>query len=135
MPKNRHPFLKNLVIGTEEFSSSIDKLTEKKTTLYLLSLTILPKLNSIIVVYLIFQSFGINFDLAQSGQILHTSQLIGFLSFVPAGILVTESSLLGMILKQGIEFGLASISVVVIRFVTLWLATIIGFTTFWRVMK
>jgi uncharacterized membrane protein YbhN (UPF0104 family) len=53
--------------------------------------------------------------------------MIGSLSFLPAGILVTEASLLGLMLKNGLNLGLATVAVFLIRLITLWFATIIGF--------
>jgi len=51
------------------------------------------------------------------------------LSFIPGGVLVTEASLLGLLVKNGVLFGVASTVVLFLRFVTLWFYTIIGFLT------
>ena len=61
-----------------------------------------------------------------TSQIFFTSQLVGFLSFIPGGIIVTESSLLGLLLNQGVEFAQASIMVIMIRFWSIWIITIVG---------
>jgi len=120
-------FLKNLTINVKEARDSFDKLTSLRTTIGSLLITLTTKINVVIMIFLIFKSFGIDFDIFVSSQIYFTSFLIGVLSFVPGGILVTEVSLLGLILKQGVDMSTASILIVVIRFVTLWFATIVGF--------
>lgn len=129
------PPLRNMMVTADEFKDSIKKISNTKTSIPLFSLTIITKINAMVIVYLIFQSFGINFDLFLSGQIFFTSQLIGMLSFIPGGVLVTEASLIGLLLKQNVDFALTTLVVVVLRFFTLWLSTIIGFLALWRVMK
>jgi len=129
------PPLRNMMIAADEFKDSIKKISEPKTSIPMFLLTIITKINTMFAMYLIFQSFGINFDLFQSGQIFFTSQLIGIFSFIPGGVVVTEASLIGLIVKHEIEFATASLVVIVIRFFTLWLPTIIGFIALWRVMK
>jgi len=118
--------LKNLTINVKEARDSFDKLTSIRTTIGSLLITLVTKINAVVIIFLIFESFGINFDFLLSGQIYFTSFLIGVLSFIPGGIIITEASLIGLILKQGVELSMASILVLVIRFVTLWFATIIG---------
>ena len=119
--------LKNININVDEAKNSFDKLTSFKTISGSLLITLVTKINVMVMIFLIFQSFGINFDFFLTSQIYFTSYLIGMLSFIPGGIIVTETSLLGLLMKHSIEFGLASILVIIIRFVTLWFPTIIGF--------
>jgi len=120
-------FLKKATISIEEFHNASNELTNVKTIISMLSLTILTKFIGVLMVFLIFQSFGIQFDFFLSGQIFYTSMLIGILSFIPGGIIVTESGILGFLLNQGIPFDLSSLLVIIIRFVTLWFVTMVGF--------
>ena len=55
------------------------------------------------------------------------SLIVGALSFIPGGIGVAESSLIGLFSLQKIDISEAVIIVVLIRFFTLWLSTIAGF--------
>jgi len=119
--------MKKIIISIEEFNSTSRELTKITTTLSMLSLTILTKINGLIVIFLIFQSFGIQFDFFLTGQIFNTASIIGILSLIPGGIIVTESGLLGLLVNQGLTFDLSSLLVLVIRFVSLWFVTIIGF--------
>ena len=56
-----------------------------------------------------------------------TSVLIGFLSLIPGGIVVTETGMIGLLLKNGVEFSIASLTVLIIRAITLWFPMMVGF--------
>jgi uncharacterized protein (TIRG00374 family) len=114
-------------INVKEFQKTTKKLNSPVTFTGMLSITLLTKVMSMFVVFLVFKSFDLDLDIFQSGQIHYTSLIMGVLTFIPGGIIVTESGLLGLIIKSGIEFGFASILVIVIRFVTMWFGIIIGF--------
>ena len=81
------------------------------------------------MVYLIFKSFNLDFNIFEAGQIYFTAALIGILALIPGGIIVTETSMIGLLLKQNVEFSIASILVIVIRFFSLWFLMLIGFVT------
>jgi len=119
-------FLKNKSINIDEYKETINVLTKFRTNLSLLLLSIVPRLITVVIVFLIFRSFGLDFDIFSSSQIYYTSTLIGILSFVPGGIIVTEASILGMLLHHDVEFELATLLVIVLRFVNIWFASIIG---------
>jgi len=119
--------LKKFVVNTEEFRDSTKKLTQPKTMISLLLITFLTKLVPMIAVYLVFDLFNLNIDFFTSSQIFYTSQIIGVLSFVPGGIIITETGLLGLILETGIDFSVAIILVLLIRILTFWFPTFIGF--------
>ena len=87
-------------------------------------------LNFLITVYLIFQSVGISIGFFDSGQIYYTSLLIGNLSFLPAGVIVTESGMIAMLVDNGIEFSLASLAVIFMRFIGTWIPAIAGTITY-----
>jgi len=119
--------LKKFVVNTEEFRDSTKKLTPPKTMISLLLITFLTKLVPMIAVYLVFDLFNLNIDFFNSSQIFSTNQIIGILSFVPGGIIVTETGLLGLILTTGTDFSVAAMLVLLIRILTFWFPTFIGF--------
>ena len=119
--------LKKFVFNTEEFRDSTKKLTTPKTMISLLLITFLTKLVPMIAVYLVFDLFNLNIDFFNSSQIFLTNQIIGVLSFVPGGIIVTETGLLGLILQTGTDFSVAAMLVLLIRILTFWFPTFIGF--------
>lgn len=116
----------NFSINIAEFKESTNKLTTLRTMFETFSLTIIATFVTIIVAFLVFKSFDIDYNLFQSGQIFITSITLGSLSFIPGGLIVTESGLLGLLLKYGVDFDTSSISVIILRFVTLWFVSIVG---------
>jgi len=120
-------FTQKLKINTEEFRHTTENLTNFKTFFQLLSLTLLSKLFIITSVFLVFHSLSLNFDIFSSGQIYFTSVLIGFLTMVPGGVVVTETSMLGLLLSNNIELSTASLTVLIVRGITLWFLMMIGF--------
>ena len=119
--------LKKFVVNTEEFRTSTEKLTPPKTMISLLLITFLTKLVPMIAVYLVFDLFNLNIDFFNTSQIYFTSQIIGLLSFVPGGIIITEAGLLGLILKTGSDLSVAAMLVLLIRILTFWFPMFIGF--------
>ena len=120
---------KKFAVNTDEFRDSTKKLTPPKTIISLLSITFLTKLVPMVAVYLVFDLFNLNIDFFNTSQIYFTSQIIGLLSFVPGGIIVTEAGLFGLILKTGNEMSIAAMLVLLIRILTFWFPMFIGFIT------
>jgi len=120
------PFLKKKTLIIEEYKDAMQKISGIRTNIALLAFSLIPKIITAVMVFLIFKSFGIDFDIFTSSQIFFTSQLIGFISFIPAGLVATESSLLGLLMLKGLDFSESSILVIVIRFWSVWILTIIG---------
>ena len=119
--------LKKFVVNTKEFQDSAKKLTPPKTMISLLLISFLTKLVPMIAVYLVFDLFNLNMDFFSTSQIFLTSQIIGILSFVPGGIIVTETGLLGLILQTGTDYSVAAMLILLIRILTFWFPTFIGF--------
>jgi len=56
-----------------------------------------------------------------------TSILLGAVSFIPAGIGVTEGTLTGLLTLEGIDVSTALILSIMIRILTLWYSVCVGF--------
>jgi glycosyltransferase 2 family protein len=133
---NIFTFFKKLFLKIKKFEKfitsfdtsrdSFSKLFEFKTLGESVFWSIIAKISQLLAAYFIFQSLGINLDLILSGQIYYTSLVLGSLTFLPSGLIVTESSMIGLLLNHGIDLSLASLSVIVIRLVTTWLGTLVG---------
>ena len=65
-------------------------------------------------------------------QIFYTSILFGSLLFIPGGIGATEGLFVTLLMDKNVEFSLASILIIFLRFVTIWALTGIGFVTAFR---
>ena len=73
-------------------------------------------------------AFDINvLDYLKVLAIYTTSILLGAVSFIPAGIGITEGSIAGLFTLNGIDVSTALISSVMIRVLTLWYSVIVGF--------
>ena len=116
-----------LSVDNNEFQKATGKLLAPITFTKLFSISLLNRIILLVIVFLIFKSCGLSFDLFLTGQLYFTSIIIGTLSFIPGGFVVTEAGLLGLILKNGADISIASVLVIVIRLVTTWFPTILGF--------
>jgi len=120
-------FTQKFVINSIEFREAGKKLGRAKIFLKLFSLSLISKLILVFVIFIIFKSLSLDFNIFSSAQIFFTSTLMGVLTFIPGGIIVTETGMLGMLVTNDIDFSKASLSVLIIRAVTFWFPIIFGF--------
>lgn len=111
----------------EESNQSLKKLLSIKVLTKGLLISTISKLVQVFMIFITLDMIGLNISFIESGLIYNTSLLIGVFSLVPAGIVVTDASLLSLILRFDDNFVLASVGVILIRFVTLWFNVLIGF--------
>jgi len=117
---------KKLTENFEESRSSIKLLMRSPSFVEALGYSILIKIAQLFVVYFIFLSVGIELDLFLSGQIYYASLLFGVLTFVPAGLIVTDTSMIGLLLKENIELPIATLGVLLVRLITTWIVFALG---------
>jgi len=118
-----------------ESKATFQILNSKKNVFESVGWSILAKLSQILAVYLIFLSLGAEWDIFLVGQIFYTSVILGTLSFIPAGIIVVEASMLGLLIKNGLQFSVATILVVLVRLITTWSVVVIGAITLKHVLS
>ena len=119
--------LKKFVVNAEEFRDATKKLILPKTMIYLLSITFLIKIVVMISIYLVFDLYSLDINFIDSNQIFLTNQFLGVLSFIPGGLIITETGLLGSIVNRGIDFSVATLLVLLVRIMTFWFPVFIGF--------
>jgi len=124
---NRINFLRKFKVDVNEFQNSTKQLVTAKSLLQLLSITYITKILPMVAVYLVFTLFEPKIDIFASSQIYFTSLLAGLLTFIPGGIIVTETGLLGLSLKFGFDISTATVLVLLIRLLTFWFPTFVGF--------
>ena len=79
-------------------------------------------------VYVTLLAFGIEgASFLKTISIYTSSVIIGVITFIPGGLGITESSLVGLFTLEGINVSIALILSVVIRLTTLWYSVSIGF--------
>jgi len=123
---NKIRYLKKFTESIDESKTSLDKIAKKESLLEALGLSLIAKFVHLFTVYFVFLSVGINLGFFESGQVYYTALIFGVLTFVPGGIIVTESSMLALLLKHGVEISLAILAVIYVRMISMWLVTIVG---------
>ena len=83
------------------------KITLKSWLISIISWSI-----EIISFYYVFQAFGLDLNLIESGQLVYTSILIGALSFLPGGIGFTEGSLIALLVEFGYELSIVTVKII-----------------------
>jgi len=123
----KRKFFQKVIPDFSESKESMKKLTSIETTARAWAISILGITVESIAVYLSFVALEINMDFLLEIQLVYSSGLMGVLTLLPGGLGVTEGSMIGLLVTNGISLSLASVVVLLIRFSTLWFATVIGF--------
>lgn len=132
---SRIPFLRKMRDNMNDSKQSMLILTNKRNTIESLGLTVISKILEAFAVIMIFQSLGFDGNFVPHIQAYYSGVFLGFISFIPGGLGLTEGSMLGLLVKFGNSFVLASTAVIIIRLITFWLPTVIGLTTTKYFMK
>ena len=120
------------------FSKYIDNISEfhaifqKSTNVKIATICILLGVTYWFIIstaaYYILLAFDINvLDYLTVLAIYTTSILLGAISFIPAGIGITEGSIAGLLTLNGIDISAALVLSVMIRVLTLWYSVGVGF--------
>jgi uncharacterized protein (TIRG00374 family) len=126
------------VTKTKFFSKYIDNMSEfhaifqKSTNVKVATICILLGVAYWFIIstaaYYTLLAFDINMlDYLTVLAIYTTSVLLGAISFIPAGIGITEGSIAGLFTLNGIDISTALILSVTIRVLTLWYSVSVGF--------
>lgn len=118
--------IKKFTTSLDNSKESLTKLTEKNTFFEMVGWSIIAKFAQFSAVYFIFLSFNLDLGFFLSGQIYYTSLVLGSLTFMPSGIIITESTMIAILLNHGVDLSLATLLVIFTRLITTWLGTILG---------
>lgn len=116
-----------------EFNYSLKILTKSRTIFVGFVISTIAFLFDGASVYVGFLSLNKDLGFINTIQYYYTSLLFGALSFLPAGVGITEGSFIGFLLSRGVELSLASSLVLISRLTTIWFATVIGFIATHRI--
>jgi len=128
-------FFQKFYNSFDESEESFKILMKKKNLLEIILLSLPTKIIQLFTVYFVFLLVGLDFDFFNLGQIYYTSLLIGNLSFLPAGIIVTETGMIAMLVNYGTNFTIATLGVILLRLLTTWALTITGTLTYYLKFK
>ena len=121
-------FFSKYVDNMSEFHTIIQKSTNVKAATICILLGVTYWFIISAAAYYILIAFDVNvLDYLTVLAIYTTSILLGAISFVPAGIGVTEGSIAGLFTLNGIDISTALILSVMIRVLTLWFSVCVGF--------
>ena len=124
----KRKFFSKYVENISDFYEIVHKSTNVKvaTICILLALTYWFMVSA--AAYYTLMAFDINIlDYLKVLAIYATSTLLGAISFIPAGIGITEGSITGLFTLNGIDVSTALILSVMIRVLTLWYTVGVGF--------
>ncbi|MBC8250635.1 MAG: flippase-like domain-containing protein [Candidatus Nitrosopelagicus sp.] len=123
-------FFSKHIENISEFHKIVKEATSLKISILSITLGILYWFIIGAATYVILLSFDIDvLNYLQIVSIYTTSILLGAISFVPAGIGITEVSITGLFAINGINISTALMLSVMIRILTLWYSVIIGFVS------
>jgi len=125
----------NKFIPTLEFNESLADLTNSKMVIKAWSISIVAFLFDAMAVYVGFLAFDIDLGYLLTTQMYFTALVSGALTFLPAGIGVTEGSFVALLSLHDIDFSLSSSIVLFTRLTTIWFTTILGFIATRFVLK
>ena len=121
-------FFSKYVDNMSEFHAIVQKSTNVKAATICILLGVTYWFIISAAAYYTLIAFDINvLDYLTVLAIYTTSILLGAISFVPAGIGVTEGSIAGLFTLNGIDISTALILSVMIRILTLWFSVCVGF--------
>ena len=121
-------FFSKRVDNISEFNKIIQKSINPKVATICILLAVTYWFIISIAVYYTLIAFDISIlDYLEVLAIYTTSILLGAISFVPAGIGVTEGSIAGLLTLNGIDISTALILSVMIRILTFWYSVSVGF--------
>jgi len=123
------PLINKLITPIKDSQEIFQILTTKSIFVKNLSLSIISFSIFAVAIYFVFVGFNTDLDIIYTTFIAFSSLLFGALSLLPAGVGVTEVSLVGFLTKEGIDLALATSIMVMIRLTSIWYITTVGFIT------
>jgi len=120
-------FFKKILANLFESQDTLQTLSTNKITLSCWGISVIGLVFEAFSIYFSFRAFGLEFEIIQTTLISYTSLVIGAISFLPAGIGLTEASLIGFLLLFEVELSTASALTIFVRLTTIWFATLVGF--------
>ena len=91
-----------------------------------LTITLIAWASEGLALSLILKGLGFDVGIVTTTVLFGFSTLIGVLSMLPGGLVVTDASLMGLLVQTGIPNTPAAVASIMARVFTLWLAVIVG---------
>lgn len=114
---------------THDLKDALDnmfRLFGPKVVIMSFIITLIAWISEGVALMLIIKGLGLEMGIIKATSIFGFSTLIGVLSMLPGGLIVTDASLMGLIVHAGIPATPAALAAIMARVFTLWLAVLIG---------
>jgi uncharacterized protein (TIRG00374 family) len=102
------------------------KLFGARTLLLSFAITLIAWMSEGVALHLILSGLGFDMGIIPATAMFGFSTLVGVLSMLPGGLIVTDAGLMGLITHAGIPATPAALATLMARVFTLWLAVLIG---------
>ena len=99
------------------------------TTARALAITLLAWVSEGVALCLIVSGLGYEISLMRATVIFGFSTLLGAVSMLPGGLIVTDAGLMGLLVSSGLPTTPAAVAALLARLFTLWLAVAVGSLT------
>lgn len=120
------PVLRKFAGGIDSFYESSCRLLSIKSIIVSLVIGTVSWSFEGIIIYFVLLGFDTPIPVLSSVFIISFSSVVGAVSMLPGGLLVTEGSILGLLIIAGVSRQIAAVTTIITRFSTLWLGVIIG---------
>jgi uncharacterized protein (TIRG00374 family) len=97
-----------------------------RTLIASFAITLIAWTSEGVALTLILNGLGFDMGIIKSTAIFGFSTLIGVISMLPGGLIVTDAGLMGLIVHEGVPAQAAGLATIMARVFTLWLAVGIG---------
>jgi glycosyltransferase 2 family protein len=120
------PMLSGRIIEMRKALDSMFSLFGLKILVLSLSITLIAWTSEGVALNIILRGLGFDMGVVTATVFFGFSTLIGVLSMLPGGLVVTDASLMALLIHAGIPAAPAAIASIMARIFTLWLAVMIG---------
>lgn len=122
----RLPLLKYRAQELRQATSDMFRLLGPRTLIMGLVITLIAWTSEGVALHLIMAGLGFEMGILHATAIFGFATLLGVLSMLPGGLIVTDAGLMGLILHAGVPPTSAAVATILARVFTLWLAVLIG---------
>jgi glycosyltransferase 2 family protein len=120
------PFLEHRADELKQALDDMFRLFGPRVLMVSLVITLFAWTSEGVALNLILSGLGYDMGVMKATVIFGFSTLVGVLSFLPGGLVVTDASLMGLLIESGIPAPSAAVASIMARLCTLWLSVCIG---------
>lgn len=124
---SKFKFTSKFLQNYHDTQKSLKLLFESKIVVKCSSLILFSYFIESLIIYFGFSAMNVDLGYVKSLEIFYSSVLIGIFSFIPGGLGLTETSLIGFLVYENYELSESTATAIFLRFITLWISVIVGF--------